>query len=121
MKQIDKKGKIGFQAAFKGIVFTGEGTNFKIMGFIGVVALIVSAILNLSNIEWCLIILCITMVLTAEGINTAIELICDYVNPDYDSKIGRIKDIAAGAVLIGSIGAAIIGTLIFGPYLAQLL
>ena len=121
MKQIDKKDKIGFQAAVKGIVFTVKGGNFKIMGIIGAIALILSAILNLSNIEWSLIILCITIVLTAEAINTAIELICDYVNPHYDSNIGRIKDISAGAVLISSIGAAITGALIFGPYLARLL
>ncbi len=121
MKQIDKKGKIGFQEAIKGIFYTIEGGNFRIMLLIGIIAVIISVIAQIEFIEWCLIILSITMVLTVEAANTAIELICDHINPDYDKRIGKIKDIAAGAVLISSIGAAVIGTIILGPYLYNLL
>ena len=121
LKQTDKKGKIGFQEALNGIVFSVEGGNFRIMLLIGTLAVIVSAIVQIELIEWCLIILCITIVLTAEAVNTAIELICDHVNTNYDNRIGKIKDIAAGAVLISSIGAAAIGTMILGPYILSLL
>ena len=121
LKQTDKKGKIGFQEALNGIDFSVEGSNFRIMLLIGTLAVIVSAIVQIELIEWCLIILCITIVLTAEALNTAIELICDHVNPNYDNRIGKIKDIAAGAVLISSIGAAAIGTMILGPYILSLL
>ncbi len=121
LKQIDKKRKIGFQEALNGIGLSAEGSNFRIMLLISTLVVIVSAIVQIEPIEWCLILLCITIVLTAEAVNTAIELICDYVNPNYDNKIKKIKDIAAGAVLISSIGAAAIGTMILGPYILNLL
>jgi len=121
LKQIDKKRKIGFQEALNGIGLSAEGSNFRIMLLISTLVVIVSAIVQIEPIEWCLILLCITIVLTAEAVNTAIELICDYVNPNYDNRIKKVKDIAAGAVLISSIGAAAIGTMILGPYILNLL
>ena len=57
------------------------------------------------------------MVLAAEGFNTAIERLVDLVSPDYHPIAGDVKDIAAGAVLICAIAAAIIGIIVFLPYL----
>ncbi len=53
---------------------------------------------NLSNIEWLFVVLAISLVLTAESLNSAIEKVADFIHPDYNKKIGLIKDIAAGAV-----------------------
>ncbi len=67
--------------------------------------------------EWVAIILCIGMVLATELINTAIERLVDLISPDRNPIAGQIKDIAAGAVLICAIAAAIVGLIIFIPYL----
>jgi diacylglycerol kinase (ATP) len=83
---------------FVAIVITGAGFYFDI-----------------SGTEWILQILAIAMVLGIEGINTAIEKISDYVQPEYDSKIGFIKDISAGAVMLVSIASIIIGLIIYLP------
>lgn len=70
---------------------------------------------NLSSTEWMFQILAIGMVLTAEGLNTAIEKLCDYLQPNFDKKIGFIKDLSAGAVTFAAIAAMIIGTIIYFP------
>ena len=70
--------------------------------------------------EWLVVVLCITVVLTLEMINTAIEKLCDVVQPDYHPQIKIIKDIAAGAVLIAALGSIIIGAIIFVPKIIAL-
>ena len=57
------------------------------------------------------------LVWIAEALNTAIEDLCDHLNPDFDPAIGRVKDLAAGGMLIASITAFVIGLLTFGPIL----
>lgn len=82
---------------------------------IAVVVTIVGWWLDISKIEWILQILAIGLVLVAESLNTAIEKLCDFVHPEYDKRIGFIKDIAAGAVSFAAISAIIIGLLIYLP------
>jgi diacylglycerol kinase (ATP) len=65
--------------------------------------------------EWIVQILTIAMILGVEGLNTAVEKIADYIQPEYDKKIGFIKDISAGAVMMISIAATIIGLIIYLP------
>ncbi len=50
-----------------------------------------------------------------EGLNTAIEKVADYIQPEFDKKIGIIKDVSAGAVMLVSIAATIIGFIIYLP------
>lgn len=69
----------------------------------------------ISTTEWCFVWLCIGGVLMAEGFNTAIEVLADRVNPEFDVAVGRCKDIAAGAVLLMVIAAVIVGSIIFLP------
>ena len=52
-----------------------------------------------------------------EGVNTAIEKLADYVQPEHDPRIGRLKDLSAGAVMITSVLAALTGLIIYGPKL----
>ena len=61
------------------------------------------------------------LVWVTEAINTAVEELCDRVSPGYDPAIGRIKDLAAGAVLVSACAAAIIGALTFLPPLLEYL
>ena len=77
--------------------------------------------LGISPIEWCMVVLAIVSVWTAEALNTALEYLTDIASPDYHPIAGRAKDIAAGAVLICAIGAAIVGLIVFGPHLLQVL
>lgn len=65
--------------------------------------------------DWRWLVLAMAMVWLAEAFNTAIEELCDRIEPGFDLVIGRIKDIAAGAVLIASLAAALIGVLTLGP------
>lgn len=72
---------------------------------------------EISITEWMLQTLAIGLVIAAEGINTAIEKLSDYINPKQDTKIGLIKDISAGAVFMAAIAALILGLIIYIPKL----
>ena len=83
-----------------------------------VIALLVTAAgfyYEISTTEWILQTLAIALVLGIEGLNTAVEKIADYIQPQYDQKIGFIKDVAAGAVMLVALGAAIIVFIIYVP------
>ena len=58
---------------------------------------------------------------SAEALNTAFEFLADVTNPTFHPTIGNAKDVAAAAVLIAAIGAVIIGILILGPHLLQII
>jgi diacylglycerol kinase (ATP) len=66
--------------------------------------------------EWCLLVLVITAVWVAEGLNTAFEFLCDVASPEFHPLVKKSKDVAAGAVLLSAVGAASVGLLIFIPY-----
>ncbi|WP_034045004.1 diacylglycerol kinase family protein [Wocania ichthyoenteri] len=102
--------------AFKGaILLLKTEASIKIQFFIAIIVTILGFILNISTSEWIVQCLAIGMVMSIEGINTAIEAIADFMHPEYHKKIGLIKDIAAGAVFIASIFAIIIGFIIYLP------
>ncbi len=72
---------------------------------------------GISKVEWMVLVLAAGTVLAAEAFNTAIEIDMDLTSPDYHPYARDTKDVAAGAVLITSVAAFIIGLLIFVPYL----
>ena len=72
---------------------------------------------DITSTEWCIVVLCFGLVLAAEGFNTAIERLVDLVSPDFHPIAGDVKDVAAGAVLICAIAAAIVGMIVFIPYM----
>jgi len=69
----------------------------------------------ISNTEWCLVILCITSVLGAESLNTALEYLTDLVSPEFHPLAKKTKDAAAAGVLWVAIGAFLVGMIIFLP------
>ena len=71
--------------------------------------------LPLSVTDWCLLILAMGLVWSAEAANTALEFLTDLVSPDYHPLAKKAKDVAAGAVLLASIAAALVGLLVFVP------
>ena len=72
--------------------------------------------LQLSAADWRWMTVAIVLVWVAETMNTAFEFVCDVVSPEFHGSVERAKDIAAGAVLICSGGAAVLGLLTFTPY-----
>lgn len=110
-----------FVNAINGIVhFFITERNGKIHAAATVVVLIGGFYFQLTVGEWCSILLCIGSVLVTEMMNTAIEYICNIVEPNYDIRIKQIKDMAAGAVFITTIVSIIIGLIIFIPYLLKI-
>jgi diacylglycerol kinase (ATP) len=75
--------------------------------------------LRISRDDWRWLVSAIAFVWVTEAINTAVEDLCDRVNPQFDPAIGRVKDLAAGAVLAASLAAAVIGLLTLGPPLLR--
>ena len=70
---------------------------------------------GVSRLEAVALSLAIGMVWTAEAFNTALEAFVDLVHPAWDTRAGRVKDLAAGAVLLTCLGATVVGVLVFGP------
>lgn len=118
MKNIIKMNRLfnSFKYAWQGIreVITKE-KNMKIHIFILVSVVFTGIVFKVSAIEWITIAICAGLVLSAEMFNTAIELLVDKVSPEKNSIAGRIKDIAAGAVLITAIASIFVGMIIFIP------
>jgi diacylglycerol kinase (ATP) len=77
--------------------------------------------LGLTDSEWCWIVLAIIAVWTAESLNTAFEFLTDVASPEFHPLAGKAKDVAAGAVLISATGSVIIGLIVLGPHVLDLL
>ncbi|MHB9155846.1 MAG: diacylglycerol kinase family protein [Endomicrobiales bacterium] len=82
-----------------------------------VLVLCLGLYLRLGRFEWCWLVLAVVTVWTAEALNTAFEFLADVASPNFHPMVEKAKDVAAGAVLIASIGSVIIGLLVFGPRL----
>jgi len=107
-----------FSAALKGIgTALASERNMKI--HVGILLLVVAVGISVDlNIgEWGLVAMAIGLVLTAELMNTAVETLVNLVEPRHNPLAGKIKDIAAGAVLVAAITAAVIGVIVFYKYL----
>ena len=105
---------IGF--AFKGLIrLLRTESSIKIQFVIALLVTAAGFYFEISISEWVLQCLCIGLVMGIEGMNTAIEKLADYVQPEFDEKIGVIKDISAGAVLLVSLIAVIVGLIIYLP------
>ncbi len=111
-----------FDYAFQGIGFAFRTqANFRIHVSISIAVILLGLWLQISAIEWAILVVTMMIVLGAELFNTALEAALDRVSTDHHplAKVG--KDTAAGAVLISAIGAVIVGLLIFGPRLLALI
>jgi len=82
---------------------------------IGVLLVVAGIYFNITMTEWLFQTLAIGLVLSIEGLNTAVEKIADFIHPNFHEKIGFIKDIAAGAVFFAAMTAIAIGLLIYIP------
>jgi diacylglycerol kinase (ATP) len=109
-----------FKYAFEGIQYVAlTQRNFQVHVIVALSVTFLGLWLRVSKIDWLFIILSVALVWTLEIINTAIEVLVDFVSPEFHPIAGKIKDIAAGAVLISAIAAAVLGSIIFIPYLSE--
>ncbi len=83
--------------------------------FVTLVVIIMGFAFNISSSEWIAVIFAVVLVIGFEILNTAIEYLVDIVSFEYNVKAKKIKDVAAMATLVVTIGAVIIGIIIFGP------
>ena len=107
---------VSFNHAMDGIEFAlNHERNIKIEIFMGICASILGFLLNISIIEWAIIVLVIAMVLCLELVNTAIERAVDLTTKEYHELARVAKDVSAGAVLVMSMFSVVIGIIIFLP------
>ena len=111
---INRLKSVGY--AFKGmLILIRTEASIKIQLAIAIVMTIAGFYFEISKTEWIAQLSMIGLVMSIEGINTAIEYIADFVHPEHHHKIGLIKDVAAGAVFIASVVAVIIAGIIYIP------
>lgn len=106
-----------FKYAWSGIAYAFKTQrNFRVHTGIGILAMILCWILDVSNLEIAVICLTIGAVLVMEILNTALESLVDLtVGQTYHQLAKIAKDCAAGAVLMAAIVALLIAALIFAP------
>lgn len=107
-----------FGFAIQGIiVFFKTQVNAWIHLLAAVCACITGYVLKIDKGEWCWIVLAIALVFVAELLNTALEFLTDLASPSVHPLAKKVKDIAAGAVLVAAIASVIIAAIIFLPKL----
>lgn len=111
-----KKVLRSFRFAFRGIgVLFREEHNAWVHLLATILVLAAGFIFRISPTEWALVAFAIGLVFAAEILNSALERVCDVVQPEQDKRIGDIKDLCAAGVLVCALAAAAIGLIIFLP------
>ncbi len=111
-----------FRYAFVGVRYLlWTQRNAKIQSAIGMAAIGLGVVLGIDRYEWLALLVTITLVIAAEGVNTALEAIVDLTSPEYHTLAKIAKDVGAGTVLITAIASVIIGIVLFLPHLLPLI
>lgn len=107
-----------FGYAFEGLaVLLRTQPNAWIHAVATVLVVLAAWWLEAAASDWALLVVAMTLVWVAEGLNTAIEFLADAAVPDHHALIKHAKDVAAAAVLLASLAATVIGVLVFVPLL----
>ena len=103
-----------FGHAFRAIALGVRGqSSFYVHGLAAVLVVVTAAFLGVSRTEWCLLALCITIVLAAEMFNSSLERLATAITEEYDERIRDALDMASGAVLLAALGAVVVGAIVF--------
>jgi diacylglycerol kinase (ATP) len=106
-----------FRHAWRGIGLVVRSQHNAWIHLLATVLVLVAGYLTvLSWMEWCALVLAIGFVWVAEALNTALEFLADEVSTEKRELIGKAKDAAAGAVLLASMAAVVIGLIVFVPH-----
>lgn len=110
-----------FRNAFRGLfVLLKTERNFQIHALALILVIVAGFYFGISRGEWSLVLIMSAIVFGLEGLNSALEKLCDEVTLERKESIRTIKDVAAGSVLIAALIAVIVGILVFYPYMKQL-
>lgn len=115
-----KKGKLinSFEYALTGIFFClRHERNMKIHCLAAVIVICCGFYFRITIAEWSILLIVIGIVMSLEMVNTAVEKTVDLVTQDFKPLAKVAKDVAAGAVLLFTVIAVIIGAIIFLPYM----
>ncbi|MEA3249077.1 MAG: diacylglycerol kinase family protein [Patescibacteria group bacterium] len=113
-----KRFKNSFKNAFQGLVRAAdEGQNFRIMLVTGAIVMVLMMLFDVHRLEKAVLTLAIALVLVLELMNSIFERVVDLLKPRMHLQVKEIKDIMAGGVLVASVGAALVGVIILGPYI----
>ena len=117
MRRRNRGGLAGsFRHALEGIAcVVREERNARIHLAAAGVVIVLGLWLGLTTLEWALIVVAIALVFVGEMLNTVVEVVVDLVTPEEHPLAKCAKDVAAGAILVVSFAAAIIGLLVLGP------
>lgn len=111
-----------FRDAFRGVKEgVRDQSSFLVHFFVTGAVIAAGFGLGVSLVEWCILLLCIAGVLTAEMLNSALESMAKAITEDADPHLGNSLDIGSAAVLVASIGASLVGAIIFGHRAGMLL
>jgi len=111
-----KKRALSFKYAFEGIwLLLKSETHFQIDAVLAICAVLTGFYLEINATEWLFVISAITVVLVTEALNSAVEKTCDAITLEKHPKIKMAKDIAAGAALLASTFALVVGFIVFWP------
>lgn len=118
-----KKDTSFISGRLKSVIFAVKGAiklittehSIMVQFFIAILVTVLGFLMQISTTEWLFQTLAIGLIMSIEGLNTAVEKISDFIHPNFNERIGFIKDIAAGAVLFAALTAIIIGLLIYVP------
>ena len=91
--------------------------NFQIEVFALLINLFLIVFLKLNTVDAAIILIVSFAVLTLEILNTAIEKVCDIIQPEFDFRIKVIKDISAAAVVLMALASVVVGVLVYWKYL----
>ena len=122
-----KSEKFSLQKTLRSFVFAFSGIknlinaeqNARIHTLAMFIAIVLGVVLNIERMEWVAIVIVIGLVFLAELFNTAIERLCDEVDPEWNAGIKRVKDYSAAAVLLSAIISLIVGGIIFIPVIVE--
>jgi diacylglycerol kinase len=110
-----------FDDAFRGLKLGVRGhSSFFVHFFMAIVVIAAAATLRVGVIQWCILLGCVTAVIAAELLNSAIEILCRVLDVERLPNGKAPLDIAAGAVLAVAIGASIVGMIVFAHRLVEL-
>ena len=102
-----------FRDAWRGIMLSVRTQrNVRVQLIVTMLMISAGVYFSLSPVEWCIAVLAMGLVMGLEVMNTSIEELVNFVSPERREEARRIKDLAAGAVLIAAIAAALVGFII---------
>ena len=113
---------VKFRDAFRGVILGVRGQSSFAAHFVcATLVVLLGAILRMNWMEWSLLVTCIFAVLTAEMFNSSLETLAKAIDTRRNPHLADGLNIASSAVLLSSIGAVIVGTIVFTARLIQLL